>query len=53
MITVRKLHRDYKVPIYQTDHDIVEQFVHEPRLFLDNDLELAMRLKHLYEKRTK
>lgn len=49
--TVGKLYRDFKSPLHENDYDIVDQFVHDPRFFLDKDLELAMNMKQLYDKR--
>lgn len=49
--TVGKLFRDYKSNLHQTDHEVVDEFIHNPRRFLDSDFELALDLKKLYEKR--
>lgn len=49
--TVGKLYRDYHIPIYQHDHDIVDAFEKDPSLFLDFDGNLAIDIKRLYDKR--
>ena len=50
-VTVRKLFRDHFSRINQKDVDIVEEFEKEPFNFLDNDVDLTIEIKRLYDKR--
>ena len=49
--TVGKLYRDYHIPIYEKDQQIVNAFEKDPTLFLDYDANLAIDIKRLYDKR--
>ena len=49
--TVGKIHREHQSVITQEDRDIIEEFAERPEHFLDYDYELALDIKHLYDKR--
>lgn len=50
-VTIKKLTTDFRMQVYQKDHDIVEEFERDPFQFLDHDAHLVIDLKHLYDKR--
>ena len=49
--TVGKMFRDYHIPVYKKDYEIVSAFEKDPTLFLDFDANLAIDIKRLYDKR--
>jgi hypothetical protein len=49
--TVGKLFRDYHSPVNNVDRSIVQEFVNNPKLFLDFDVGLALDIKRLFDKR--
>jgi len=49
--TVGKIHREHQSVITQEDRDIIEDFAERPDHFLNYDYELALDIKHLYDKR--
>jgi len=49
--TVLKLGREHYNRLLQKDVDIIEQFEKDPRSFLDNDADLNIEIKKLYDKR--
>jgi hypothetical protein len=51
--TVSKLFREYHAPLSDKDRQIINEFVINPKMFLDHDVSLALNIKRLYDKRTK
>ena len=49
--TIGKLNREHFNPLYEPDHKIVDEFIANPKLFLDNSPLLCFELKMLYDKR--
>ena len=49
--TIGKLHREHQSIITQEDRDIIEDFAERPEHFFNYDYELALDIKHLYDKR--
>jgi len=43
--TIGKMRRDYKNPLHPIDFEIVDEFLENPKFFLDNDANIAIQLK--------
>lgn len=40
-------------PLYDTDFQFIDEFIANPKHFMDNDAEIAINVKKLYDKRKK
>ena len=49
--SIGKLYKDYKSQIFEKDIQSIEEFLLEPKKFLDFDGDLAIDVKKLYDKR--